>query len=195
MEQVEVTSREALESWLAEHHRRADGVWLVTWKKRPGAPYLAYDEVVDALLCWGWIDSKARQVDDARTSRWIAPRRAGSGWSAVNKAKLERLQAEGRMRPPGLASVAAAKADGSWARLDAASTLALPDDLAAALEATPGARERWDRFPPSARRGILEWIDAAKRSETRAARVKETAMKAAENRKANFPAGRDAGPR
>lgn len=195
MDQVEVTSREALEAWLAVHHGRADGVWLVTWKKRPGAPYVAYDEVVDALLCWGWIDSKARRVDDGRTSLWIAPRRAGSGWSAVNKVRLERLEAEGRLRPPGLACIAAAKVDGSWTKLDAASSLAVPDDLAAALDGTPGARARWERFPMSSRRGILEWIDAAKRPETRAARVNETAMKAAENRKANFPAGRDAGPR
>ena len=189
---VEVTSVAALAAWLAANHGRPDGVWLVTWKKRPGAPHVSYDEVVDELLCWGWIDSRPRKLDDDRTMLWIAPRRPGSGWSAVNKARLERLKA--RMQPPGRAKIAAAKADGSWAALDGASTLELPDDLAAALAALPGARAYWDRFPPSSRRGILEWITAAVRPATRAARVAETAAKAAENRKANFPAGRDAGP-
>jgi uncharacterized protein YdeI (YjbR/CyaY-like superfamily) len=189
---VEVTSVAALAAWLAANHGRPDGVWLVTWKKRPGAPHVSYDEVVDELLCWGWIDSRPRKLDDDRTMLWIAPRRPGSGWSAVNKARLERLEA--RMQPPGRAKIAAAKADGSWAALDGASTLELPDDLAAALAALPGARAYWDRFPPSSRRGILEWITAAVRPATRAARVAETAAKAAENRKANFPAGRDAGP-
>jgi uncharacterized protein YdeI (YjbR/CyaY-like superfamily) len=193
--QVEVTSVEALSAWLAANHGRAEGVWLVTWKKRPGAPHVPYSDVVDALLCWGWIDSQPRKLDDDRTMLRIAPRRRGSGWSAVNKDKVARLTAAGRMAGPGLAAVAAAAADGSWALLDAADTLEVPADLAAALDARPGARAYWDRFPPSSRRGILEWITTAVKPETRAARVADTAAKAAENRKANFPAGRDAGPR
>jgi uncharacterized protein YdeI (YjbR/CyaY-like superfamily) len=193
--QVEVTSVEALSAWLAANHGRAEGVWLVTWKKRPGAPHVPYSDVVDALLCWGRIDSQPRKLDDDRTMLRIAPRRRGSGWSAVNKDKVARLTAAGRMAAPGLAVVAAAAADGSWALLDAADTLEVPADLAAALDARPGARAYWDRFPPSSRRGILEWITTAVKPETRAARVADTAAKAAENRKANFPAGRDAGPK
>lgn len=191
---LEITSIEGLRSWLSAHHGQADSVWLTTWKKRPGGPYVAYELIVDELLCWGWIESRPRQLDDERTQLLITPRRPGSAWSRVNKDKLVRLEQAGRIQPPGRAKIDAAIADGSWALLDGVETLEVPDDLARALAAHAGARARWDRFPPSSRRGILEWIMSAKRPETRAARVSETAKKAAVNRKANFPAGRDLGP-
>jgi uncharacterized protein YdeI (YjbR/CyaY-like superfamily) len=195
LERVEVRSAAELRAWLAAHHDQPDGVWLITWKKRPGAPHVPYSDVVDEALCFGWIDSLPRKLDDARTMLLLTPRRRGSGWSAVNKEKLLRLEAEGRLAPAGLARIAAAKADGSWTLLDGAETLTPPDDLAAALAAQPAAQAYFERFPPSSRRAILEWLGSAKRPETRAARVAEIVAKAAENRKANFPAGRDAGPR
>lgn len=192
---VEIADLAALRAWLERNYTRPDGAWLVTWKKRPGAPYVAYEDVVDELLCFGWIDNLARRLDDARSRLWVAPRRPGSGWSKVNKTKIARLREAGRMHPAGEAAIAGAIADGSWTKLDEVETLAVPDDLAAALGAVPGARAYFDRFPPSSRRAILEWVSTAKRAETRAARVREVAEKAGQNRKANFPAGRDAGPR
>lgn len=194
LERVEIRSTEALRAWLAAHHTQTASVWLVTWKKRPGAPYVPYEEIVDEALCWGWIDSRPQKLDDDRTMLLLSPRRAGSGWSRVNQEKVARLDAAGRLQPAGRARIEAAKADGSWSKLDAADALVLPDDLAAALAARPDARARWDRFPPSSRRGILEWITAARTPATRQKRVAETAEKAAVNRKANFPAGRDRGP-
>lgn len=116
----------------------------------------------------------------------MSPRRAGSGWSRVNKARVAALEAAGLMAPPGRAKVEAAQADGSWTRLDAVETLAVPSDLQAALDARPPAADEWARFPPSVRRGILERIASAKRPRTRAARIDETARLAALGRRAGF---------
>lgn len=103
----------------------------------------------------------------------------------MNKQRVERLTAEGRMAAAGLAAVEAAKANGAWSALDQVEELHEPDDVRAALDGTPGARGHWDAFPRSAKRAILEWIGTAKRDETRAARIEETARLAADNVRAN----------
>jgi uncharacterized protein YdeI (YjbR/CyaY-like superfamily) len=171
--------------WLAAHHDRDAGVWLVSWKRHTGRPAMSYDEAVTEALRFGWIDSKPRKLDDDRTMLWFAPRRRGSAWSRLNKQRIARLEAEARLEPPGRALVESAKADGTWSLLDDVEDLIVPDDLAAAFDRNPGAREQWDAFPPSAQRGILEWIVQAKRDATRARRVDETARLAAEGRRAN----------
>ena len=116
---------------------------------------------------------------------WFAPRKPGTGWSRHNKERIERLMAAGKMAPAGLAKVEAAKRDGSWNALDAVEALEVPDDLVQALAARPPAAQHFDTFPRSVKRGILEWISNAKKPETRAARIEETARLAAENRRAN----------
>jgi uncharacterized protein YdeI (YjbR/CyaY-like superfamily) len=172
-------------AWLERHHERDTGVWLTTWRAQTGKPVLGYEESVVEALRFGWIDSKAGKGDAERSQLWFSPRRKGSAWARTNKKRIERLQREGRMAPAGLAVLEAAKADGSWTRLDAVEDLIVPDDLAAAFDEHPGSREQWDAFPPSARRGILEWIVQAKRDATRAKRVGETARKAAQGERAN----------
>ncbi len=172
-------------AWLAAHHARDTGVWLVTWKVGSGRLRLTYEETVEQALCFGWVDSKGRRLDDERTMLWFAPRKARSGWSRPNKQRIERLVAAGLMTPAGLAVIDAAKADGSWTLLDAVEDLVVPDDLAAALAAAPPAVENWEAFPRSARRGILEWIVQARRPGTRAKRVAETARLAAIGERAN----------
>jgi uncharacterized protein YdeI (YjbR/CyaY-like superfamily) len=117
----------------------------------------------------------------------LSPRRPGSAWSAVNKAKVAALTEAGLMAPAGLAAVAAARDSGTWNRLDAAHALVVPPDLEAALAAHPGAADHFAAFSASSRRGILEWIEQARRPQTRAGRVETTARLAAENRKANHP--------
>jgi uncharacterized protein YdeI (YjbR/CyaY-like superfamily) len=186
--QVEVASREAWRAWLAAHHADASGVWLVTWKKAadPGR-YVPYDAVVEEALCFGWVDSRARGVDEARSSLLVTPRRAGSGWSRSNKERIARLLAAGLMEEAGRAAVEGARADGSWSALDDIENLVEPPDLRAALDADPAARPHWDAFPRSARRAILGWIAAAKRPETRSRRIAETARLAAENVRADQP--------
>lgn len=172
-------------AWLAQHHMDATGVWLISYKKATGKPRVEYEEAVEEALCFGWIDSKGSKLDDERTMLWFAPRRPGSGWSRPNKERVERLMAAGLMAPAGLAKIEAAKADGSWSALDAVEALEAPPDLLEALAANPPAQQYWDAFPRSAKRSILEWIGNAKRPETRARRVEETARLAAENVRAN----------
>jgi uncharacterized protein YdeI (YjbR/CyaY-like superfamily) len=161
----------------------------VFWRKGSGRTGLTYDEAVEEALCFGWIDGRAGKLDDRRTMIWFSPRKRGSGWARTNKVRVERLLAEGLMAAPGLALIEEAKRDGSWTRLDAVEDLAVPDDLAAAFAGQPGSRERWDGFPRSVRRAALEWIVQAKRPETRARRVTETAQMAARGERPG-PAGR-----
>jgi uncharacterized protein YdeI (YjbR/CyaY-like superfamily) len=165
----------------------------VTWRKASGRPAPAYEELVVEALRFGWIDSVGRKVDDDRTSLRFSPRKARSGWSAPNKARIARLEAEGRLEPSGRAVVDAAKADGSWSLLDAVEALEVPADLAEAFDALPGSREQWEAFPRSAKRAILEWIVMAKRPATRARRVDETARSAARGERANQWPRRPAG--
>ena len=149
------------------------------WRKQSGRAGLTYEEAVLEALCFGWIDSKGAKLDDDRTMLWMSPRKRGSGWARTNKVRIEQLLADGLMTPAGLALVEDAKRDGSWTMLDDVEDLVVPDDLAAAFAENPGAREHWDGFPRSVRRAALEWIVQAKRPETRARRVTETARLAA----------------
>jgi uncharacterized protein YdeI (YjbR/CyaY-like superfamily) len=172
-------------AWLAENHDRPGGVWLVMWRAGSGGPRIPYEGLVEQALCFGWIDSTGRRLDAERTMVWFTPRKARSGWSRINKERIDRLVASGEMTPAGLAPIEAAKADGSWTLLDDVEDLVVPDDLAAALAAAPPARAHWDAFPRSAKRAILVWLLQARRPQTRARRVAEIAGKAAVNERAH----------
>lgn len=172
-------------AWLAEHHASAGGVWAVRWRAGHGDVPLDYEGLVREALCFGWIDSKPRKLDAERTMLYFAPRRPGSGWARPNKQRIAELEAAGLMEPAGRAAVERARADGTWSMLDGVEDAVVPPDLSAALDARPGARERWDAFPPSARKGILQWIVQARRPETRARRVEEAADKASRGERAN----------
>jgi uncharacterized protein YdeI (YjbR/CyaY-like superfamily) len=185
-ERLELASAEGLHAWLVAHHDTSTGVWLVRWKKGHG-PYVPYPEMVRELLCFGWIDGQARKVDDDRSAVLICPRRPGGGWSRVNKEHIEVLRAGGRMQPAGEAAIARAVDDGSWTTLDEVETLREPDDLRAALDAAPAAREHWDGFPRSARRALLAWISSARTQPTRDKRVARTVDEAEVGRRANQP--------
>ena len=185
-EQVELTSIEALHDWLAEHHADRTSALVLRWKKGRG-PYVPWAEMVRELLCFGWIDSTARPVDDDRSAQLVTPRRPTSGWSRINKEHVEVLLATGRMQPAGQAAIDRAKENGSWSAFDEVETLTEPDDLRAALDAAPAARAAWDGFPRSAKRAILWWVTSAKRAETRERRVRQTVDEAAVGRRANQP--------
>ena len=178
-------TREQWRAWLERHAATARGVWLVTWRKGSERAQLAYDDAVEEALCFGWVDSRPRGLDETRTQLLFTPRQPGSGWSRPNKERVARLLAAGLMTPAGRAVVEAAQADGSWSALDDVENLVEPDDLRAALDADSTARQHWDAFPRSAKRGILEWISTAKRPETRAQRIATTAQLAARGERAN----------
>jgi uncharacterized protein YdeI (YjbR/CyaY-like superfamily) len=185
LEHVHPEDRAAWRAWLVANHATARGAWLVSWKAATGRPRVAYDDLVEEALCVGWVDSRAGTIDEERSRLLFTPRKAGSGWSRPNKERIARLETAGLLLPAGTAVVEAARADGSWSALDDVENLAEPPALAAALDADPRARAHWDAFPRSAKRAILEWISTAKRPETTAKRIAETARLAAENVRAN----------
>jgi uncharacterized protein YdeI (YjbR/CyaY-like superfamily) len=182
---VHPDTRAAWRKWLASNHDSSKGVWLVSWRKRSGKDGPSYEDAVEEALCFGWVDSTARKLDDDRTMLWFSPRKPGSGWARPNKERVERLTAASLMTPAGQRVIDAARADGSWSRLDDVENLVVPDDLAAALDSRPPARQNWDAFPRSVRRSILQWIVVAKRDTTRAGRIEETARLAQVNERAN----------
>ncbi len=178
-ERVEVRSRSDLRAWLSSHHDQEESVWLVTWKRHT-PHYLAYGEMIEELLCWGWVDSQTRGVDGNRTSVLIAPRNPKSAWSAINRAKVADARATGAMMPAGEAMVAAAQANGMWNFLDDVERLERPADLDVALGESVDA---WENWPRSVKRGTLEWIKTAKTEKTRNNRIAEAAAAAREGRR------------
>ena len=183
--EVTIESRDQWRSWLAAHHATSQGIWLVTYKKGSGRPQVSYDDIVDEALAFGWIDSRPGSIDEHRARRLLTPRKPTSNWSRRNKQRVDRLTRAGLMAPAGRAAVERARRNGSWSALDAVEELREPDDLREALDRNPRARGFWDAFPRSAKRAILEWIENARRPDTRSRRVKETVDKAADNVRAN----------
>ena len=130
------------DAWLAAEHDRAPGLFLLMARKASGIPSITAPEAVEVALCHGWIDGRSNRLDEATYLQRITPRRARSVWSQKNVTTVGRLLAEGRMRPAGLAAVEAAQADGRWQRAYPGSAdMTVPDDLAAAMAAVPGAAE------------------------------------------------------
>jgi uncharacterized protein YdeI (YjbR/CyaY-like superfamily) len=185
VERFQAETRGEWRTWLEHNHQTSSGIWLVTFKKKSGQRYLSYGESVEEALCFGWVDSKPGKLDDLRSMLYFAPRKAKSGWARPNKERIVRLLEAGLMRPAGLTKIEAAKLDGSWTLLDAVEALEIPDDLEQALKEFPNASANFAEFPKSAKRGILEWIVQAKKPETRAKRIQETARLANENTRAN----------
>lgn len=179
--ELEITEIGQLRAWFAEHHGTAAGVWVVTWKRSTDADrHVLYDDVVRECLRVGWIDGQARGVDERRSAIRLTPRRPGSGWARTNQQRVAELEAAGLMLPRGQAVVDEARASGAWTLLDDAESLTEPPDLAAALDADPEARRRWDAFPRSPRRAALVWLGSATRPATRERRVAAIVDRAAQ---------------
>ncbi|MCP2349045.1 YdeI/OmpD-associated family protein [Nonomuraea roseoviolacea] len=160
------------EAWLAEHHETPGGVWLRIAKKGSGEVSVTRGEALDVALCYGWIDSHTRSCDEASYLQRFSPRRARSVWSKVNVAKVEELVAAGRMRPPGLAAVLAAQADGRWeAAYESPRNATVPEDLAEALERDERAKAFFDTLGKSDRYLVILRLMTARTPRTRAARL------------------------
>jgi uncharacterized protein YdeI (YjbR/CyaY-like superfamily) len=170
-----VADATAWRAWLGEHAADPTGVWLVLAKKGTTSPTsLTYDQALDEALCHGWIDGQVGRRDDATYRQRFTPRRARSAWSKRNVGIVERLTAEGRMHPAGLAQVERARADGRWdAAYAGPATIEVPADLAAALAAEPSAQAWFDVLSSQNRYAVLYRIHGAKRADTRARRVHE----------------------
>ncbi len=195
LKKVFVRNKEELRKWLEKNHNDRESVWLVKWKKGFGDSYLTYDEMVDELMCFGWVDSLPKNLDDEKTMCRISPRNPKSNWSKINKERITRLITAGKMEMPGLKIVEEAKNNGAWDFLNDVEELIIPADFKEALRKNSQASYYYERFPRSSKRGILEWIKNAKQAVTREKRIAEAVSKAAKNLKANHPKRRDSGPR
>lgn len=182
--QIQFDDRAAWRTWLEANHRTARGVWLITWRARTGRSTLSYEAMIEEALCFGWVDGTGGTVDADRGKLYFAPRKPRSVWAASNKARVEKLIAQGRMTPAGLAAIERARANGSWQILESSDRLEVPDDLAAALAAQPPAAANFAAFPPSTRKMLLGWLATAVRPETRTRRIEKIATAAARNERA-----------
>lgn len=182
---VEPADRAEWREWLRVNGASSSGVWLAIGKKGNARTALLYDDAVEEALAFGWIDSTVRRLDADRYRQLYTPRKAGSIWAHSNKERVARLTAAGLMTDAGLRVVERARADGSWELLDAVEALALPDDLAAALECDERAAAGWESLPVSGRKQLLYGVLSAKRPETRARRIAQAVAVAAGGRAAD----------
>lgn len=167
---IEIEKLADLETWLASHHAQTESVWMVRFKKSVPSKYVDRLDVIDLLLCFGWVDGLARKLDDDRTMQLISRRRQ-QAWAKSYKDRAARLIDTGRMRPPGLAAIAESKALGLWDAYADSDALVVPDDLRMALCDQPLAEAFFGAAAPSYRRNVLRWIGSAKQDATRQKRI------------------------
>ncbi len=181
LEQFHLQTRLELREWLSAHHLTFSGIWLVRYRPNTGKPHLPNSDIVEELLCFGWIDSRLVTLDETRNMLLCTPRRSHSTWAKSNKERVERLTAAGLMQPKGLKVVARAHEDGSWDFLNEVDAMVEPDDLRDALGVVAGATSYWKAFPPSCRQQVLYWLLTAKRPQTRRVRIGRVVAAAAVN--------------
>ncbi len=181
-EKVEVSSAAELRAWLDANHNQKDSIWLVTFKKNTGDKYVSVDQILDEIVCFGWIDGAGRKLDLDRTMRLLSPRRT-QHWAKTYKDRAALLEKEGRMHPAGLKAIEESKRLGLWNVMDDVDALLIPDDLVAVLQSHPPALENFSGFAISYRRNVLRWIKIAKTAQTRTKRLETTAELAAKNEK------------
>ncbi|MCP9755508.1 hypothetical protein EGI26_10110 [Lacihabitans sp. CCS-44] len=177
------TSRQDLRRWLEENHLSKPAVWLVLYRKKAGVPSVSWSELVDEALCFGWIDSVRRTIDNERFMQFLSPRKPKGTWSKINKEKIIQLSDAGLMTEAGLQAIERAKQNGSWSTLDAVEDMIIPADLADALEANIVAGEYFQSLSKSSKKIILYWLGSAKQTETRQKRLGEIIESANERMK------------
>lgn len=181
LETTYASDRRTWREWLATHHRTSVGIWLIYYKVNSNQPSVRYSEAVKEALCFGWIDSKVKTLDDDRYMQIFTPRKPKSVWSKLNKQYIEELIDQGLMTEAGLEKINAAKQDGSWTQLDEVEALTIPIDFQQALAANDLAHQNFTAFSNSSKKTILYWINSAKRPETRQKRIEQIISAAVEN--------------
>lgn len=167
--------------WLAENHLVKDAVWLIFYKRKSSIPSISWSEAVDQALCFGWIDSKKKSIDERSYMQYFSKRKAQSTWSRINKDKVERLIEAGLMREAGLKCIKIAKQNGSWTFLDEIEALIIPDELEAAFRENKRSKAYFETLSKSTKMGLLYWVKSAKREETRKKRAHTIAEMAAQS--------------
>ncbi|MGB7061683.1 MAG: YdeI/OmpD-associated family protein [Candidatus Zixiibacteriota bacterium] len=180
-----VTNRDDWRAWLKKNHSSQKEVWLIYCKKHTGKPRIPYDDAVEEALCYGWIDSTVKRIDEEKYAQKFTPRNEKSNWSELNKRRAKKMIREGRMTEAGLAKFKQAKKQKDKEAKDKPprKRLVIPLDLKKALSANKKALENFNNFAPGYRRLYIGWISDAKRKETREKRIKQTVKWSAENKK------------
>ncbi len=176
-------SQEDWRQWLMENHQSRQSVWLIYYKKKSDKPSISWSDAVDEALCFGWIDSTKKTIDHECFIQFFSKRKPKSGWSKINKEKIEKLINEKRMTPAGLECVEKATQNGSWSMYDELEELVIPEDLEKALEMQAGALEFFLSLSKSVRKVMLHWVTFAKQAETRQKRINELVESAAKGEK------------
>ena len=167
-------TQQVWKEWLEENHTEAKGIWLKIAKKEARTSSVSYAEALDSALCYGWIDGQKAAFDDKYWLQKFTPRTAKSIWSKVNCSKAEALIAEGRMQPAGLRQVELAKSDGRWERAyESQSKITIPDDFQSELDKNPKAKDFFSTLDSANRYAFLYRIQAAKKPETRSAKIQK----------------------
>ncbi|MCF6404106.1 YdeI/OmpD-associated family protein [Chitinophaga filiformis] len=169
--------------WLQKHHHTKQSIWLIQYKKKADKPTISWSEAVEEALCFGWIDSTAKSIDDEKFMQFFTRRKANSVWSKINKGKVQRLIDEGLMAPAGYESIEVAKQNGSWSILDDVEELKIPKDLEKAFRSQRGSKAYFMSLSKSVRKSMLQWVTLAKRPETRQKRITEIATLAGQQQK------------
>ena len=169
MKTFDARTRVRWRRWLAAHHASESEVWLIFHKLHTGKPSVAYDDAVDEALCFGWIDSLIKRIDDDRYARKFTPRKADSTWSTANIKRYAALKAAKKLAPPGIE-----RSPEGRPVIDARKTADIPPYIDRAIKRDTQARRFWDTLATSYRRLYVNWIDSAKREETRQHRLRQT---------------------
>jgi uncharacterized protein YdeI (YjbR/CyaY-like superfamily) len=171
---LHVTNREDWRQWLEKNHDKEKEVWLIFYKKHTGKHRVHYDDAVEEALCFGWIDSIVKRIDDEKYAQKFTPRKPGSKWSQLNKKRVEKMIKEDRMTEAGLALINAAKKSGKWEQfISQPKELIIPPVVITALSANKKAWENFNNLAPSYQRQYVGWITTAKKEETRQRRLNE----------------------
>lgn len=170
--------------WLHNNHHSSTGVHLIFYKVSSEAESMRWEDAVQVAICYGWIDSTVRKIDEERRQQMFTPRKDKSVWSKLNKTYIEKLIADNLMHESGLKKIEIAKQNGSWESLDAVENLEMPKDLEAAFSNNKTAFNNYHNFSPSYRKSYLYWLNQAKREETRNIRIKEIISLCEQNIKA-----------
>ncbi|MDR2275070.1 MAG: YdeI/OmpD-associated family protein [Sphingobacterium sp.] len=178
-----INTKEEWREWLAKHHCVKQSVWIICNTKSSGLPVVAWGELVDVALCFGWIDSTRKTIQKGTFKQLFSRRKARGTWSKVNKEKIQRLIADGLITEAGLESIRIAKENGSWFILDSVEELYIPEDLNYAFKSYPGAEAFFKGLSKSVKKMLLQWVVLAKRPETRHKRIIEIAEQASHHMK------------
>lgn len=173
-EQIYLKTAEEWQRWLDSNHNKSKGIWLIYYKKHTGRPRIPYSEAVEVALCFGWIDSLVKRIDEDTYMQKFTPRKPGSNWSELNKKRVQKLIREGKMQKSGLKMVEIAKENGKWDKAYMSQkNFELSEEMLDRLKTNPRAYKRYEKLPASHKKNYNNWVMSAKKKETQIKRCSE----------------------